>query len=73
MKALKVSIAVAKGLAIAAAMIAVASLAGCAPKAFRPGPNPLDEPGAIEPTALDLHEENIRAITGNPGYLIKRD
>lgn len=48
----------------------VATFLSCAsPKAFRAdSPNPLDEPGYVEPTAEELHLENMRAITNNPVY-----
>lgn len=43
------------------------AVASCAPKAFIPGtPNPLDEPGQVDPTVEELHEKNIRIITGAP-------
>lgn len=43
------------------------AVASCAPKAFTPGtPNPLDEPGQVDPTVEELHEKNIRIITGVP-------
>jgi hypothetical protein len=44
-----------------------ASLFSCAPSAYRPGPNPLDAPGG-EPTASELHAQNLKAITSNPAY-----
>ena len=41
----------------------------CAPKAFPVGsPNPLDDPGQLEPTADERHDRNIATITGNPAY-----
>lgn len=46
----------------------VATFLSCAPKAYPPGPNPLDEPGYTPPTVAELHLENLRAITNNPGY-----
>jgi hypothetical protein len=62
---MKLTKAIAKGIVLGAAMIAVAILAGCAPKAFPVGPNPLDEPWQADcPTSL--HTGNLRAITGNP-------
>lgn len=45
-------------------ILTVIYLASCAPKAYSPGPNPLDEPGSSEPTAAELHAENIKAIRG---------
>lgn len=47
----------------------VATFLSCAPKAFPvDSPNPLDTPGEGEPTADELHLENIREITNNPVY-----
>ena len=57
--------AIAKGMLLGAALIAVAVITGCA-TAPLPGPNPLDEPGESEATVSDLHRGNIREITGNP-------
>ena len=37
------------------------------PDSWNGTPNPLDPVGG-EPTAAELHEENMRAITSNPGY-----
>lgn len=62
---MKTTKAIAKGLLLGAAMIAVAILAGCTPKAFPVGPNPLDEPWQADSTE-SLHTGNLRAITGNP-------
>jgi len=43
------------------------TVASCAPQAFTPGtPNPLDEPGQVDPTVDELHEKNIRIIKGFP-------
>lgn len=46
------------------AIIAAITLASCAPRAYPPGPNPLDEPGSSDPTAAELHAKNIRLIRG---------
>ena len=42
-----------------------AALNSCAPRAYPPGPNPLDEPGFSDPTAAELHAKNIRLIRGH--------
>jgi hypothetical protein len=69
---LRIVIAIAKGLALGTALAALAGLTSCVPHAYPVGaPNPLDEPGEIQPTVNDLHQQNIRIITGNPGYLMK--
>ena len=47
------------------------ALASCTtPAAWRDTPNPLDQPGdnGTPSAAWDLHRENLRAITRNPGY-----
>lgn len=41
----------------------------CTPRAYPPGPNPLDTPGAGQPTAAEIQAHHLRLITGNPGYL----
>jgi hypothetical protein len=46
------------------ALLATIILASCAPRAYQPGPNPLDEPGYVQPTAGELHAENIKTIRG---------
>jgi hypothetical protein len=48
------------------------ALSSCAAIKFQPDswedkPNPLDSIEG-EPTAAELHEQNMRAITSNPGY-----
>ena len=63
---MKTTLAIAKGLVIGAALIVIASLSSCAPRAFPVGPNPLDEPGEEQPTVESLHRGNVRAITNNP-------
>jgi len=43
----------------------ILGLFSCSPVAYPVGaPNPLDEPGHVEPTAAELHAENIRIIRG---------
>jgi hypothetical protein len=63
---MKTTKAILKGILLGAALIAVAVLAGCTNRAFPVGPNPLDVPSDSQPTVAELHNENIRAITGNP-------
>lgn len=31
-------------------------------------PNPLDQPGSRDLTAIELHLKNLKQITGNPAY-----
>ena len=59
---MKTTIAIAKGIALGAALIAIASLMSCA---IPPDSqfNPLDQPGHQQPTVEELHAENITAIT----------
>lgn len=57
-------------LLLAAALLPLAGLNSCAPQAYPPGtPNPLDEPGASEATAEELHAGNLSEITGNPSTM----
>lgn len=66
---MKTTLAITKGILIGAALIAIASLSSCGlNKAFPVGPSPLDEPGERQPTASELHDGNVRAITGNPTF-----
>ena len=47
----------------------ICAAVSCSPVAYPVGtPNPLDEPGATEPTAAELHLGNLQAITSNPAY-----
>lgn len=53
-------------------LISAISVVGCAATRFQPDswagtPNPLDSLNG-EPTAAELHRDNMRAITSNPGY-----
>jgi hypothetical protein len=48
-------------------LLAIAAIASCCPKVFPAGPNPLDRPQDFK-SAATLHEENVQAITSNPGY-----
>lgn len=43
----------------------VATFLSCAPRAYSPGPNPLDTPGTT-PTAAEIQSHHLRAITGHP-------
>jgi len=46
----------------------VATFLSCAPRAYPPGPNPLDAPGSTAPTTAGFHTSHLRAITGNPAH-----
>lgn len=49
------------------ALLAILVLASCAaPHPSWNAFNPLDEPGAEQPTVEDLHAKNVSAITGDP-------
>ena len=53
-------------------LLAILVLSSCAATRYQPDswngtPNPLDSLKG-EPTAEELHRDNMRAITSNPGY-----
>jgi hypothetical protein len=52
--------------AFGAVMIVLVALHSCAPRAYSPGPNPLDFPGDEQAEAAALHAENVKAIRGTP-------
>jgi hypothetical protein len=64
---MKTTSAIAKGILLGAALIAIAVITGCSSQPL-PGPCPLDFPGSEDPTAAELHTGNLRCITGNPVY-----
>ena len=49
--------------------LTILALASCAPSPSWTDFNPLDEPGASQPTAAEYHAENLSAITGNPSTI----
>jgi len=51
-------------------MLACLCLASCA-LPYTWGENPLDRPGDNK-SAAQLHEENVQAITSNPGYRLPK-
>lgn len=69
---MKVTTAIARGILLGAALIAAVSLVSCGTlPTTDSGFNPLDVPGSTEPTAAELHQENLAAITSNPAYPIR--
>lgn len=63
---MKTTKAIAKGILLGAAAIALATLLSCQPLPAEA--NPLDVPGTGEPTAAELHQGNLEEITSNPAY-----
>lgn len=61
---------IANRILLGALLIAAASLTSCStlPANTATGFNPLDTPGTAEPTAAELHQGNLAAITSNPAY-----
>lgn len=49
-----------------ASILLAAALTSCQP--LPADANPLDVPGTADPTAAELHQENLAAITSNPAY-----